>query len=44
MRNGCPGVHRSDTFSGIQFSYTMWLTQANYTVTGPHGFDREGLC
>jgi len=41
-------------FSGIQFSYATWLTpstgegfsevQANYTMTGPHGFDEEGLC
>jgi hypothetical protein len=42
------------TFSGIQFSYATWLTpstgegfsevQANYTMTGPHGFDQQGLC
>ncbi|HXR72718.1 fibronectin type III domain-containing protein [Actinocrinis sp.] len=42
------------TFSGIQFSYATWLTpstgegfneiQANYTLTGPHGYDQEGLC
>ncbi len=42
------------TFSGIQFSYATWLTpstgeglsevQANYTLTGPHGFDQQGLC
>jgi hypothetical protein len=42
------------TFSGIQFSYATWLTpstgegfsevQANYALTGPHGFDQEGLC
>ena len=41
-------------FSGIQFSYATWLTpstgegfsevQANYTLTGPHGYDQEGLC
>jgi len=41
-------------FSGIQFSYATWLTpstgegfsevQANYTMTGPHGFDQQGLC
>jgi hypothetical protein len=47
------GVH-DVTFSGIQFSYATWLTpstgegfsevQANYTLTGPHGFDQQGLC
>jgi hypothetical protein len=41
-------------FSGIQFSYATWLRpstgdgfneiQANYTLTGPHGYDQEGLC
>ena len=41
-------------FSGIQFAYATWLTpgtgegfsevQANYTLTGPHGYDQEGLC
>ncbi|AHH95833.1 fibronectin type III domain-containing protein [Kutzneria albida] len=42
------------TFSGIQFSYATWLRpstpeglseiQANYTLTGEHGADRQGLC
>jgi hypothetical protein len=41
-------------FTGIQFSYATWLTpstgegfsevQANYTMTGPHGYDQQGLC
>jgi hypothetical protein len=41
-------------FAGIQFSYATWLTpstgdgfsevQANYTLTGPHGYDQQGLC
>jgi hypothetical protein len=41
-------------FSGIQFSYATWLQpgttqgfseiQSGYTITGPHGYDREGLC
>jgi hypothetical protein len=41
-------------FSGLQFSYATWLgpssnqgfseIQANYQVTGPDGFARQGLC
>jgi len=41
-------------FSGIQFSYATWLApngpdgfseiQANYQVTGPDGYSRQGLC
>lgn len=41
-------------FSGIQFSYATWLgpsspdgfseIQANYQVTGPHGYSRQALC
>jgi hypothetical protein len=39
---------------GITFAYATWLfpstpegfseIQANYMVTGPHGYDRQGLC
>ncbi|MBV9085020.1 MAG: fibronectin type III domain-containing protein [Acidobacteriaceae bacterium] len=42
------------TFSGIQFSYATWLMpstaegfseiQANYTISGPEGYARQGLC
>jgi len=42
------------TFSGIEFEDATWLRpgtpegfseiQAGYTLTGPHGFSREGLC
>jgi hypothetical protein len=42
------------SFAGIRFSYATWLTpstgegfsevQANYTMTGPHGYDQQGLC
>ncbi|MEU4254489.1 right-handed parallel beta-helix repeat-containing protein [Amycolatopsis sp. NPDC026612] len=42
------------TFSGLQFSYATWNfpstpegfseIQANYTLTGAHGFDQQGLC
>ena len=41
-------------FSGLQFSYATWLgpssnegfseIQANYQVTGPDGYARQGLC
>jgi hypothetical protein len=41
-------------FSGVQFAYATWLRpstgdgfneiQANYTLTGPHGYDQQGLC
>jgi hypothetical protein len=41
-------------FSGLQFSYATWLgpsssegfseIQANYQVTGPDGYPRQGLC
>jgi hypothetical protein len=41
-------------FSNLQFSYATWLqpstpdgfaeVQANYTITGEHGYDVEGLC
>jgi len=41
-------------FSGLQFSYATWLgpssnegfseIQANYQVTGPNGYSRQGLC
>jgi hypothetical protein len=41
-------------FSGLQFSYATWLQpgtrdgfseeQANYTITGNHGYDTEGIC
>ena len=41
-------------FSGLQFSYATWLgpsssegfseIQANYQVTGPDGYSRQGLC
>ncbi|GGA77685.1 hypothetical protein GCM10011507_31160 [Edaphobacter acidisoli] len=41
-------------FEGLTFSYATWLfpstnegfseIQANYMVTGPHGYDRQGLC
>jgi hypothetical protein len=47
------GVH-DVAFNGIQFSYATWLQpntsegfseiQANYTLTGAHGWDQQGLC
>jgi hypothetical protein len=47
------GVH-DIAFTNIQFSYAAFLRpsgpegfseiQANYTLTGPHGWDRQGLC
>jgi hypothetical protein len=45
---------RNLEFTGIQFSYATWLTpnssegfseiQANYFVSGPYGYARQGLC
>src|SRR5581483_9227578 len=42
------------SFSGIQFAYATWLrpsenqgfseVQSGLTITGPHGYAREGLC
>lgn len=42
------------TFAGIQFAYATWLMpsssegfseiQANYMVTGPEGYKKQGLC